>query len=196
MELVVVFVVVVVEGRWSKASRPDVPVGQSLDQEDHVLLLLPILGILSLPGVCCVVSNLLLGLREVGISLLLISTTFAWCKNCSSFHGCQSGGLSRNGSPNDCQCLFLSNGQSPTMCQEVSSSSVLRWWTHVYWVYCAQWWSGYLFPNNFWRVPEVSLMLFCRYKVGNQIFDCLWPSRYHHLWRHSLLISWFISNFA
>ena len=39
-------------------------------------------------------------------------------------------------------------------------------------------------------------MLFCRYKVGNQIFDCLWPSRYHHLWCHSLFISWFISNFA
>ena len=75
MQLVVVVVFVVVEDRWSKASRPDVPVGQ-LDQEDHVLLVLPILGILSLPGF--VVSNLLLGLREVGdLSLLFISTTFA-----------------------------------------------------------------------------------------------------------------------
>ena len=76
MQLVVVVVFIVVEGRWSKASRPDVPVGQSLDQEDHALLVLPILGILSLPGF--VVSNLLLGLREVGdLSLLFISTTFA-----------------------------------------------------------------------------------------------------------------------
>ena len=43
-------------------------VGQSSDQEDHtrhVLLVLPIFGILSLPGVCSVVSKLLLGLRGV-----------------------------------------------------------------------------------------------------------------------------------
>ena len=46
----------------------DVPVRQSLDQEDHtkhVLLVLPIFGILSLPGVCSVVSKILLGLRGV-----------------------------------------------------------------------------------------------------------------------------------
>ena len=51
-----------------QASRPDVRVGQSSDQEDHtrhVLLVLPIFGILSLPGVCSVVSKLLLGLRGV-----------------------------------------------------------------------------------------------------------------------------------
>ena len=49
-----------------QASRPDVPVGQSWDHEDHDdLLVLPIIGILSLPGVCSVVSKILLGLGGV-----------------------------------------------------------------------------------------------------------------------------------
>ena len=122
------------------------------------------------------------------ISLLFISAIFASYKNFCSFHGRHSGGLSRYGSPNDCHRLLLSIGQSPIICHEVSSSSVhslhigespglmidscllsllcpVIIWTHR--------------PNSFLGSSRSCFDAFL-YKVGNQIFDCLWPSIYHH----------------
>ena len=61
-----VVVVVVVEGRWSRHPVRMcrlVSLGTKKTIDD--LLVLPFLGILSLPGVCSVVSKILLGLRGV-----------------------------------------------------------------------------------------------------------------------------------